>query len=160
MAEAHKAALHDNLTSIEKLLKDKFSNKKERSTDSILVAIDCRLNDNENHAYYYDEKEEIEEEEIEEEEIEEEEEIDEEESDEGIAHLLPLLYDKWIYNMLHEIESRFLNDSNRIVELCAFEYLYDLTRRILKKFKSTGGSLVNLLPPMILRSHKEDYTSP
>jgi hypothetical protein len=115
ITEAHKVVLHDNQTSIEKLLKDKFSNKKEGSIDSDLLAVDSRLLIDGEGYDYYDDDEVIEEE--------EEEEIEEGESDEEEANLCLSVYYKWIYNILHQMErSRFLNDSNKIVPFsCWFE---------------------------------------
>jgi hypothetical protein len=137
MAEAHKVVLHNNQTSIEKLSKDKFSNRKERSIDTILLAVDRRL-DIDAIYDYDDDDEEIEEEKV----------------------RLPLLYFRWIYNMLHEIESHFLNDdSNKIVGIYLFGYSDDLTGQTLEKFTSASASLANFLPPSILCAPQEDYLS-
>jgi hypothetical protein len=63
--------------------------------------------------------------------------------------------------MLHKMESRLLNDSNKIVGLCLFGYLSsDLTGQTLEKFTSTSKSLINFLPPSILLAPEENYMSP
>ncbi len=151
MEKAYKSVFHDNQTYIEKLLTNESINKKENGIENIFLDVNSKQFAYNDSVYYTAKEKEY---------------VEEENHDCATADskfdIIPLsrLYFLSIYNLLHKMEHRYLNDHNKIRGYFSFDYSNNLTPSILRKFTKIRKLLVKFLPPLIVRAPEEDYLSP